>query len=113
MLEECGTVWNFRLEKPLDVINRTCWTILVGARKARMLRKMWTVGVWLMMFQKGTRTIPGTHPEVTHVTFWQRLAASLLNSKVMASPVDTGWHLGYVIIQVYSKPEQKAKLKND
>lgn len=56
LLEECGRVWNFRLERPWDIINRTYWTILVGAPKTRMLRKMWTVRVWLMGLLKGTRT---------------------------------------------------------
>lgn len=39
MLEECGKVWNFKLDRPLDVINRTYWIILVGAWKTRMLKK--------------------------------------------------------------------------
>lgn len=39
LLEECGKVWNFKLDRPLDVINRTYWIILVGAWKTRMLKK--------------------------------------------------------------------------
>lgn len=56
MLEKLGRVWNVRLEKPWDVINRTYWTILVGAHKTRMRRKMWPVRVWLTRLWKGTMT---------------------------------------------------------
>lgn len=83
MLEECGKVWNFKLNKPLDVINRTYWILLVGARKTRMLRKMRTVEGPAHEFWKGTRTLPETHLEVIHIAFRQRMATSMLNSKVM------------------------------
>lgn len=82
MLKECGKVWNFKLDKPLDVMNRTYWFILVGAW-TRMLRKMRTVDGPAQEFRKGTRTLLETHLEVIHITFQQRMATSMLNSKIM------------------------------
>lgn len=41
-LEECGSLWNFRLEKRLDVASRAS-SVLAGALKTAVVRVMWTV----------------------------------------------------------------------
>lgn len=41
-LEECGSLWNFRLQKRLNVTSRASFA-LAGALKTAMVRAMWTV----------------------------------------------------------------------
>jgi hypothetical protein len=57
MGEDCRSIWNFDLEKPLSVPNLMGCS--VGAWRISELREIPSADAWLVMFQREGKTLSG------------------------------------------------------